>query len=487
MKLQLSMKKISFWGIFICLVTVIISSIGYSASKTTTTTTKSNSNGLVAGMKNLETLPFDPQVSEYAIVAEQPVVFSLVKGRISVFLKKDDTWREASNFGPTDNNFTTFRVVDINNDNLPEVIAGTANPGFIYTYVYKDNDWVLQDSQKYIWSTVSNIMVGHFDNMTTNHLLVQNDAGNLFLFKKGNESIDLIWKSPNTFKLVKDSLVVDLDNDKKEEIVVVYKTGGISVLKMEHNSISSVWDNFLWGKTLGLTAGDWDNDKKIELIFTSSQKIIYFLGLGQEGYDFEAQQVNPFIAEQIVYKNGQLLLSDTAGNFHFMELNSQTKKWQDKLTYRTGRVSKIILTPKPEDSIIIWGLTKNNLQLDLYDASLIKYLEKSFLNKTEFVLNPGAIYHKDQLYLSPKALMAFEKLKINYSSDKLAYHVVCNNIKLDVAKKGLKITLDGSAITDKKMTPLITKNEFYLPLEAYQSLLKMELIFDSTMRAIYIK
>ena len=88
----------------------------------------------------------------------------------------------------------------------------------------------------------------------------------------------MIWKSPTVWRMINSMLVLDLDHDSKEEIIVCFKTGGIGILKLVNNQIISSWDNYLWGKVLVLTNGDWDNDKQDELLISTSQKVIYVLG-----------------------------------------------------------------------------------------------------------------------------------------------------------------------------------------------------------------
>jgi hypothetical protein len=150
----------------------------------------------------------------------------------------------------------TFQIADINGDHNPEIIAGTSNPGFIYIYSFTDHHWILENYRKYIWSTITNIAVGHFDGTKTTYFVIQNEQGSLFLMKMSESSLDLVWKSPAAWKGIKSMLVKDLDNDGKDEIAAIYQTGGTAIFKVVNNAVVSVWNNNLWGKTLGITAGD---------------------------------------------------------------------------------------------------------------------------------------------------------------------------------------------------------------------------------------
>ena len=199
-------------------------------------------------------------------------------------------WR-SQRFGPDDILFTTFQVKDINNDGVPEIIAGTVEPGFIYIYKLNNGKWELFNYGKYVWSAITYIAVGNFGGEPDNDILVQNQEGSLYLLKMSENSLDFVWKSPTVWRPISSGYVIDIDHDAKDEIMVVsYKTGGIAVLKMANNAVVSVWENYLWGKVLAVTSGDWNNDQQPEVMISTSQKVIYVLGWKTDGgYQFDDQ------------------------------------------------------------------------------------------------------------------------------------------------------------------------------------------------------
>lgn len=431
-----------------------------------------------------ETLNLNPGSTQWFSFNGQLNAVSLIDGKIAVFSQNNGVWAETHQLGPADINFTAFCVKDFNSDSMPEIIAGTTEPGFIYIYKLSDQTWVLDNYGKYVWSTVTQIAVGSFAGSKTNDILVQNQEGSLFLLKKNNNSFDLIWKSPKLWRLISSIMVLDIDNDSKDEIMVVYKTGGIGILKVINNSIVSVWENYLWGKVMAITSGYLDNDKQPELLLSTSQKVIYLLGYtSDKGYQFKDHSLQfDFIVEkssfQINHGKNQLLMTDTAGKTHLLEYVAQNKQWQEKFTGQTGRIAQIIT--KSDGSILMWGFNRDLMALDMYKADVIKLK----LQDIAYELTPPAIFQNDRLYVAPQALFLIPDIPINYNYDKSVFQIGFGPNMIEINKNKLEaINVNGESQTNPDR-PLVIGDILYLPVESYQKLLNMELTFDRINRTL---
>jgi len=326
---------------------------------------------LLFNFKMHQPLELAPYNTQLLFLNGELNALSIIKGKLLFFKENDVNWIELQRFGPYDINFTTFEIKDLNGDNIPEIIAGTEDPGLIYLYTFDNDQWILFNYGKHVWSTINKIIIGNFSNVDAQELLVQNDEGYLFLLKLSNNSLDLIWKSPNVWQYISTAVVADIDNDSLDEVLVVYKTGGIVILTLENNAVVPVWENYPWGKILGLTVGDWDNDRQPEVVFSTSQKLLYVLGGNKNQYWYEGQFSNfNFIIEKLSFinnlENKVLVTTNTAGLLKILQYDLKSRKWVEKLSNNTGRIIQII-QPNQEQAIL-WSSSRKIIELTSYKS-----------------------------------------------------------------------------------------------------------------------
>jgi len=431
-------------------------------------------------------LNLNPENTKWLVLNGRLVAITLDQGQLLVYNQaQHSNWIETQALKPSEATFTSFVISVINPVDPPEIIAGTSEPGYIYIYKLEKGIWTLQNSEKYIWSTITSISTGYFDSQQF-YLLVQNQNGYLYLLKLTKDSLDIVWKSPTVWRLINSSLVLDIDKDSKEEIVVSYKTGGIGILKLINNQIVSVWDNFLWGKILALTEGDWDNDKQPEILISTSQKVIYGIGYNGKNYQFKDQitQFN-YIAETLSFTNfqnhNQLITTDTAGKFHFSEYNLLQKQWQEQFFCKVGRIAQIIKTDNP-DSILLWSQNHELIILNTFKTSDFKLKNENVVSE----LKPPAIYQNNNLYIAPKALNFLkEKLEISYSETKNTYLFSQGQTTMVIAKTDLEnYKLNGESNSNQNQYFMIYDNNLYLSQECYAKLFNITVLVDLTKKTI---
>ncbi len=434
-------------------------------------------------------LDLNPFTTKWLVIKEHLSAITLIDGKIAVFEQSADRtgWIEVQRIGPADVVITTFQVKDINGDGVGEIIAGTVEPGFVYLYKLTDGKWELFNYGKYVWSAISNIIVGNFGQESGNDILVQNQEGYLYLLKITDNSLDLIWKSPAAWRPIISGYVKDIDNDLKDEILVVYKTGGIGVLKVDNNSIVSVWENYLWGKVLGVAAGDWDNDHQPEFMISTSQKIVYFLGWDQEKqvFHFEKQwsQFNCILEEMAFLNNNdisQLLATDTAGKLHLYQYDPKNTVWNEYYVCQTGRIAQII-DIKPEH-ILLWGLNRKLVTVETLLAKNIKLKYRGQLQE----ISPSFSYNNDYLYLAPKALQTISDLNLGVKDDKTSFTITTDSQMIKISKKNLDVKVNGNLIVIPH-PPIIINQDLYLTLDSYQELLDISLEFDPVAKVVVLK
>lgn len=433
--------------------------------------------------QSLELAPYNTQLLSWN---NQLNALSIINGKILYFKEAGSKWLELQRFGPHDINFTTFEIKDLNGDKKPEIIAGTEEPGLIYLYTYDNGQWNLISYGKHVWSTINKIIIGNFSDVSNQEFIVQNDEGYLFLLKLSNNSLDLIWKSPNVWQTISTAVVADINNDSLDEVLVVYKTGGIAILKLENNAVVSSWENYPWGKILGLTVGDWDNDQQTEIIFSTSQKLLYILGENEGQFRYEGQfsDFNRVIEKLSFLNNGSskaLITSDTAGALKILQHNFKDRKWDEKYSGNNGRILDII--QPNQGQVILWSSNRNIVELSSY--KLIP-LTISYQDNQHPIM-PNAISFNNRIYIAPKSLARILGFEIFYNDQSQTYTILFNELKIELAKEEPNFArIDGFNKVSLPSAPFIIDNELYLPLDVYKILLDLNLYYNSEAKTITI-
>lgn len=432
-------------------------------------------------------LPFNPKKAQCFLNNNDWSAALLTdSGAIQIWTLSNGDWVESSQLSHPGISFTTFQIQDVNNDKSPEIIAGTSDPGFIDVFEYNDGHWVLNSSEKYVWSSVVNLSVGKFDETGTNYILVQNQDGYLFLFAKSGDVLDLVWKSPAVWRFFESAILRDVDGDHRDEMVVSYQNGGVAIIKMVNKAMVSVWENFLWGKVVTFTAGDWDNDGLPEIIFSTTQKVIYFLGYGGSGFQFEAQVSQfGFTPEQLAFRSfpdrRELLAADTSGKFHILSCDLKTKKWQENAASVTGRIAKVIVNPNNQD-IYLWAYNQTSSNLEIINPKdmKLKYLDR------EYAQNPPAVYINNQWYISPRALSNIGDLGLSFQITKTVYKISNGPTLIEVLLKAPNIVKINGNTNDKLDKPYFFNNEIYLTATIYRQLFNLDITVNLAQRDIEI-
>jgi hypothetical protein len=303
---------------------------------------------LISGpASNIKPLPGEKQ---FFLYNEQLNLAVLEEGKLDLYSYSEAfQWQKYQSIELPEIQFTTFLVKDINNDNRPEIIAGTYEPGFIHIYTRgADENWIMMNYNKYIWSTISRLVCGRFTGPGSQNLVAQNTEGYLFLLKISENSLDLIWKSPVPWRMIDTAIPMDVDKDKdlSNEIVAVYKNGGMGVLKIANNAIASSWENYPWGKILAVNYYDWNNNTIPELIVTTTQKMVCLFEMKNKTYQASRQTQFDYLIEKLYFPQipGKrvFVATDTAGKTHVAEYSIKNKKWVETQMFPTGRILQII-------------------------------------------------------------------------------------------------------------------------------------------------
>jgi hypothetical protein len=295
-------------------------------------------------------------------IDDQLNMAAIENGKIEIYQYAAETqWTKVQTLEVPEVTFTTLLVKDLNNDQIPEIVGGTTEPGFIYIY-HRDQDqlWHTKNDAKYIWSTVSKMTTARFAGNPTPLLVVQNKEGFLFVLKPSETALDLIWKSPTAWQPFDNIVAVDLDNDASDELVVVYKNGGIAVLRSLKNALKSIWKYYPWGKILTINYNDWDNNNLAELILPTTQKMVCVIKTKNKSFQ-AVQEAFDYAIEKIFFTKVQnrkiMLTTDTSGKTHVLEYSAKsTHHWKEIQLFQTGRILEIIEKSPEEVMLINQGL-----------------------------------------------------------------------------------------------------------------------------------
>lgn len=244
-----------------------------------------------------------------------------------------------------------------------ELIAGTADPGFLYIYDFNNETgkWEFYNNSKYLWSEAKTIISGNFESDGILGFLTQSAEGNLFYFKQNEHSPNLVWKSPEPWKQITDALVVDIDRDNSREVLALCKDGEMLLLKVQNNKVISLCSNYSWGRVLGMSCGDWDGDGKDEAVIASSQKVVFLFKYNETSktYNFVQQPYKyDFTIEKLLYSeiHKQWFMSDLSGAIRVYAYDSSKKALTERQAFRVGR---IVSLTEAKDSNRIWYLGRD--------------------------------------------------------------------------------------------------------------------------------
>lgn len=432
----------------------------------------------------MESFNRNPANTQWLALENQLTAITLEQDQLSVVSPDEHfNWTDTQSLKPSETPLTTFTTKDINDDGIPEIVTGTTEPGYIYIYNLNQGKWSLNHYEKYVWSAIIQIAAGKFDGQHTD-LLVQNQEGFLYLLKISDESLDIVWKSPTVWRQIASLVVMDIDNDSKDEIIVCYKTGGIGILKLVNNQIVSAWDNYLWGKALAFAEGDWDNDKQPELFISTTQKVIYILGGSNRNYLFEYQITDfNYIAETLSLINGkensQLFTTDTSGKLHCYEYIAKTNKWLEQFSCQTGRIARII-PASHQDSLLLWAQNRKLITLNAFKSNSFKLK----VNDNMVELNPSAIYQNNTVYIAPKALGTVAESGITYAENRTGYTINQGQRTLEIKKSDLaKYKLNNESYPSQNQF-LIIDNNLFLSSDSFLNLLNIPMKVESLTKTI---
>jgi hypothetical protein len=265
-------------------------------------------------------------------------------GKINVYQYNDETqWTQGQTLEVPEVAFTTLVVKDLNDDQIPEIIGGTTEPGFIYIY-YRDLDgkWVTKNDAKYIWSTVAKLTTVCFDVNSPPVLVIQNKEGFLFVLKPSETAVDLIWKSPAAWQPFENLVAVDADHAGGDELLAVYKKGGVAILRSVKNALISEWKYFPWGKVLSVNQQDWDNNKTSEIILPTTRKMVCVIKSQNKKFT-ASQEAFEYMIEKMYFGKFQnqniRLTTDTSGKTHIAEYVAKSARhWKETQILSTGRI-----------------------------------------------------------------------------------------------------------------------------------------------------
>jgi hypothetical protein len=444
----------------------------------------------VTQLDRAESFTLDPEQTAFLFYQNSLHLVTLERENLVIFKPSSPNhWDEKERFIAPDAGFSAFTIYDIQHDKTPEIIVGTREPGFLYIYqLSTDGKWQSRNYGKYLWSSVRLIIVGRFNSDNEPYLLVQNFNGMLFLLHKTEQSLDLIWQSPNPWRLITDFRVADLDNDQRDEIFVLYQNSGFAILKMTGNTIAPVFENFPWGRILALTVGDWGQDQLPEVIFSTSQKLLYTLGFNEKEKIYRIKEENSrfnFIMERIFLtkenEQSRLLASDSYGKLHFYEQTTSNHQWQELFSVQTGRIGQIHQTLDNR----FWLLSSGNRQLFSLTFCPISKLRLTF-SGTEYPIEPELLNYESKYYLSLRALGKIAPLNMIYNFDQEAIYMQLGERVVELIQRASWIARVNGREEPLLNLPLRQGNDLYLTLTDYTRLFGREFSLNAAQKLIFI-
>jgi hypothetical protein len=100
---------------------------------------------------------------------------------------------------------------------------------------------------------------------------------------------------------------------------------------------------------------------------------------------------------------------------------------------------------------------------------------------------PNAISYNNQIYIAPAALSDFTGLEIVYNDQTQTYSILINDQKIEFIKNDPhSVWIEGLSRMMMPVPPLIIDNDLYLPLDVFQTLMNLNLSYNSEEQTITI-
>lgn len=431
-------------------------------------------------------LELNQQSVQWSFINNRLYIFALMNGKIAISrIDENNTFVADGSLGSPNIDLSSFQVKDIDGDNQPEVLAGTMAPGLVYLYkLNQDLQWESLDYGKYVWSSITHIVSGNFNGNNSANILIQNNEGFFYLLHKSDNSIDLIWKSPNAFRQVISSNTIDIDNDGKEEILVTYQNNSIAVLKIINNSVVSLWENYPWGKILAFAIGDWDNDGRKEVVFSTSQKMLYVLSSSDKGIFFKDQSAKfNFIIEKMFFTNMNnqaiWIATDTAGKMHVFRYQKNEKQWRESISLSIGRISQFI--PLNLNSFLLWSVNQQTYFCELNDLNSYKLC----VGQQILEINPNLIANDNQIYL-PLRTLSIPNGNILVNEEKNDYKLIINQNCYEISKQQPFVIKQNGEVVSNSTLGFIRNHELFFPLQTYATVFNLNISVDNTQHLVVL-
>jgi hypothetical protein len=294
---------------------------------------------------------------------------AIKNGKIEIYqYAAESQWTKVQTLEVPEVAFTTCIVKDLNNDRIPEIIGGTTEPGFINIYYRnQERQWTTKSEAKYIWSTVVKMTTFHVAQNPNPLLAVQNKEGFLYVLKPSETALDLIWKSPAAWKPLDNLVAVNLDNNADDELLAIYKNGGIAILRTVKNALQPVWKYFPWGKILTAGYHDWAHNHKTELILPTTQRMVCIIKAKNRSFQ-ASQKPYDYVIERIYFVKAHnqkmMITTDTSGKTHLAEYSAKGKShWKEKQIFSTGRILEMFVKNSEEILLVNQGLQLITLKI----------------------------------------------------------------------------------------------------------------------------
>lgn len=466
---------------------ILLTFITFIVSTTSTVIWAFEPNNLWMNIIPGNSLELNQQTAQWSFINNRLYLFSLINGKIMISrLDENNTFVEDGSLGSPNIDLSSFQVKDINGDGQPEVLAGTMSPGLIYLYKLNlELQWESLDYGKYVWSSITHIVSGNFNGNNDTNILIQNKEGFFYLLHKSENSIDLIWKSPNAFRQVISSNTIDIDNDGKEEILVTYQNNSIAVLKIINNAVVSLWENYPWGKILAYAIGDWDNDGRKEVIFSTSQKMLYVLGSSDKGIFFKDQSAKyNFIIEKLFFSNinnqAIWIATDTAGKIHVFRYQKNEKQWCESISIPTGRISQLL--PLNFNSFMLWSVNQQTYFCELNDLNNFKLS----VGQQIFDINPNLIAIDNHIYL-PLRVMSIIKDNTVVTEEKNFFKLMINQNYYEISKQQPFVIKQNGKVMSGSTQAFIHNHELFFSLQTYAAVFNLTISVNTNKQLVVIE
>lgn len=295
---------------------------------------------------------------------------------------------------------SALKLADLDGDGIYEVIVAYDDIGILDVIGWSAGEFWKSYTRVYLWSKVASLDSLKISGFPFRLILAITEDGSLSIFRWNGVHPETLWTSNH----LKGSQLYyigsgDFDLDGESDFALVVNRAELQIYSPGKAQLKPVWTNFPWGGISSSYLVDLDNDRAEELVVASPAGLLYAFEWYRGSYieKWKYEEV-PGIIQQLTYlvlpqSQRPALAGEIRGTLLIWPL-SRSGAPQPHATVKVKQSGWQLFTPA-EPSLLAWDAQGIALRLVEYRPDELRiYFNQSGLSfrKLEFLIHRGEIW-----------------------------------------------------------------------------------------------